>query len=181
MSAQLLVVDGFDFSFNEEVVNAFIFDERSSGLSTTHSLLHCMKAVDLIIERQKEYLFVEVKNLALSSYDYGANRPFNHLIEALKYKFRDTFLYRYAEKKLDKPIRYICLIELDSPLLTRIAKELRLQLPVKTKTGRWKQPLAESVLVVDSDRWNRNFHFCRVSKPGNNGRASKSKPKEQDK
>lgn len=169
MSAQLLVVDGFDFSFNEEVISAFIFDEKSSGLSTTHSLLHCMKAVDLIIERQKEYLFVEVKNLALSSYDYGANRPFNHLIEALKYKFRDTFLYRYAEKKLDKPIRYVCLIELDSALLTRIEKELRLQLPDKRKVSRWQQSLAESVSVVNSARWNKNFDFCKVSKPDKSG------------
>jgi len=70
-------------------------------------------------------------------------------------------------EKLVKPISYICLIELDSPLLLKIAKELRLQLPIKTKTGRWQQKFAQGVSVVDSAGWNSNFSFCKVTKPEN--------------
>ena len=71
--------------------------------SADHRLSHCMKAVDWIIKRQDQLLFVEVKDPAsgaaqrhtdvgktLKAYQSGS------LIPDLVAKFRDTFLYGWA-------------------------------------------------------------------------------------
>jgi hypothetical protein len=110
-----------------------------------------MKAVDLIIETTNDYYFVEVKNLRSSKHDYSEIKAHKKLVEVLKYKFRDSFIYRYAENKIDKTIHYICLLELDKPLLTWVKKELKQQLPVTINTKRWQRPLLKSVQVIDSE------------------------------
>lgn len=158
-----ITIDNYEFSFNE-VINAFRFDETDRSRSTFHGMTHCMKAVDLIIESPENYYFVEVKNLRASEYDYSEVSSYSKLVEVLKYKFRDSFLYRYAEEKLDKAIHYICLLELDKPLQVRLKRELKQQLPINIKTDRWHRPLLKSVQVIDSENWNRHFKDWPVKK-----------------
>lgn len=84
--------DGFQFNFTD-ALNVFKFDEQKKHKPNYHGLSHAMKAVDLIVDLEDTYLFIEVKDL----YEPESYRPenrFNHLREVLKYKYRDTWIYR---------------------------------------------------------------------------------------
>lgn len=156
--------DGFEFDFTD-AVDAFVFDDKNPASPRFHGLSHAMKAVDLVVELLTDYLFVEVKDFHGPD-DYTEDKCFDHLRERLKYQYRDTFLYRWAEDKVDKPIRYICLLTLDNALLSRMNKELRAQLPPGKAAPRWMREIACSCVVVNSERWNRNFPKWPVTCPG---------------
>ena len=119
-------VGGFEFDFTD-AIDVFVFDESDKSKPTYHGLSHAMKAVDLIVELDDAYLFVEVKDF-YSPKDYQENKNFNHLRETLKGKYRDSWLYRWAEKKVDKPIHYLCLLTLENALVSRMNKEMQKQL-----------------------------------------------------
>ena len=159
--------DGFAFQFNS-ALDAFLFDEKDKTKPHFHGLSHAMKAVDLVVELPTDYLFIEVKDFhAADDYDFkSAITPkqrddrqahFNHLREVLKHKFRDTWLYRWAQGKADKPVRYLCLLTLDNALLSVLNKELRQQLPVGLAGPQWSKALAQSCVVLNLERWNANF------------------------
>lgn len=165
--------DGFDFDFTD-AVDAFVFDEKDPASPQFHGLSHAMKAVDVVVELPMDYLFVEAKTFQGPD-DYTKDKAFDHLRERLKYKYRDTFLYRWAEEKVDKPIRYICLLTLDNALISRMNKELQRQLP-PGKAARWKKEIAGSCVVVNPERWNRNFPRWPVTCPGDGGAAVAAGP-----
>lgn len=150
-----MTVDGFDFKF-EDAIDVFVFDEKDKNLPNYHGLSHAMKAVDLVVELENDYLFIEVKDFHKPE-NYSNGNNFNHLREVLKQKYRDTFLYRWAENKINKPIRYLCLLTLDNALISRMNKEIKKQLPVGRPVPRWEKAIAQSSVVVNIDRWNRNF------------------------
>lgn len=159
--------DGFEFHF-PDALDAFCFDEKDKTKSHFHGLSHAMKAVDLVIELPTDYLFIEIKDFnAADDYNFkhaldAAQRKerqacFSHLRDVLKHKFRDSWLYRWSEGKIDKPIRYLCLLTLDNALLSVMSQELRRQLPVGAAGPRWTGSLAQSCAVVNLERWNANF------------------------
>lgn len=148
-------VDGFEFDFTN-ARNVFVFDEADSTKATFHGLSHAMKAVDLVVELENDYLFVEVKDF-YSPDEYLEGKPFNHLREDLKYKYRDTFIYRLAEERTDKPVRYCCLLTLENALVSRMNKEMRKQLPCGIPISRWQMPVAAGCVVLNEERWNKNF------------------------
>jgi hypothetical protein len=158
----IITVDGYQFDF-QDAVDVFIFDEQDKDKASFHGLSHAMKAVDLVVELEHDYLFIEVKDFH-SPDDYKNGSYFNHLKKSLKYKYRDSFLYRWAENKVDKPIRYLCLLTLDNALITRMNKEIRKQLPTGQPIDRWKRPMAHSSLVLNKNRWNENFPKWQVQK-----------------
>ena len=67
-------------------------------------------------------MFIEVKDFH-NSEQYNETDHFNFLIKSLKYKYQDTWLYRWGENKIDKAIKYLCLLKLDTPLLCRMHQE----------------------------------------------------------
>ena len=75
----------------------------------------------------------------------------------LKYKFRDSFVYRWAEDVAEKPIRYLCLLSLDDALTARIAKDLNRELPCGRPIRRWNRDVVQSCIVLNLTAWNRNF------------------------
>lgn len=165
--------DGFKFHF-PDALDAFCFDEKDKTQPHFHGLSHAMKAVDLVVELPTDYLFIEIKDFnTADDYDFkraldAAQRTqcqacFNHLRDVLKHKFRDTWLYRWAEGKTDKPIRYLCLLTLDNALLSVMNKELRCQLPVGRASPRWNNVLAQSCVVLNVARWNSNFPHWPVT------------------
>ncbi len=149
--------DGFEFDFTN-ALDVFIFDEKDRSSPNYHGLTHALKAVDLIVELEEEYAFIEIKDF-FDPQKYHGSEPFNYLREVLKYKYRDTWLYRWAEQKTDKPIKYICLLELENALISRMSKEVRKQLPVNAKntTPRWLSEITAGVGVVNFDLWNMRF------------------------
>lgn len=161
----IVEADGFEFRF-EGALDAFVFDEKDKTKPTFHGVP--MKGVDIVAEFDDAYVYVELKDYDDPSvYDVvGAvtddekkmkQDSFKWLKNYLKYKFRDSYLYRHAEQKVDKPIHYICLLTFDNALNSRMQKSLREELPVGKASRRWIHSLATSCQVVNLDKWNHNF------------------------
>jgi len=158
-------IDGFSFDF-PDAVTAFKFDEPDSTKITFHGAP--MKAVDIVVEIKEAYLFIEIKN-----YDDPADfdiktfidqndldskqKHFTWLKNYLKYKYRDTFLYRFAEEKIDKPVHYLCLLNFENALNASMQKFLKQELPVGKPTRRWKRTIADSCQVLSMSKWNEVF------------------------
>ena len=162
---KIVEADGFEFCF-EDALDAFVFDETDSTKPTFHGAP--MKGVDIVAEFADAYVYVELKDYDdPSMYDVrGAatedetnsrQASFKWLKNYLKYKFRDSYLYRHAEQKVDKPVHYVCLITFDNALNSRMQKSLKQELPVGKASRRWVQALATSCHVVNLDKWNENF------------------------
>ncbi|MBS3952426.1 MAG: hypothetical protein KGZ88_05705 [Methylomicrobium sp.] len=162
---KIVEADGFEFRF-ADALDAFVFDETDTSKPTFHGSF--MKGVDIIAEFEEAYIYVELKDYDdLSIYDVrGATNDeerklrqdgFKWLKNYLKYKFRDSYLYRHAEQKVEKPVHYVCLITFDNALNTRMQKALKQELPVGKASRRWVQSLATSCQVVNLDKWNENF------------------------
>jgi hypothetical protein len=162
---KIVEVNGFEFHFTD-AVDAFIFDEKDRTKPTFHGVP--MKCVDVIAEFADAYVYVELKDYDDSSvYDIhrmpiddeknSRQDHFNWLKNYLKYKFRDSYLYRHAEDKVDKPVCYICLINFDNALNSRMQKSLKQELPVGKASPRWVKSLVTSCHVVNVDKWNENF------------------------
>ena len=162
---KVVKTDGFEFCFTD-AIDAFVFDEKDRNKPTFHG--GWMKAVDIVAEFENAYVYVELKNyddpsicnvLSANSGDEMSDRQrnFKWLKNYLKYKFRDSYLYRHAEEKVEKPIYYICLITFDNALNSRMQKSLRKELPVGKLSRRWVRTLAIDCKVVNLDKWNQNF------------------------
>ncbi|NDY73875.1 hypothetical protein DO021_19055 [Desulfobacter hydrogenophilus] len=162
---KIVEADGFEFRF-EDALDAFVFDETDSSKHSFHGVP--MKGVDIVAEFEEAYVYVEMKDYYDSSiYDVlGAatdeerklrQKSFKWLKNYLKYKFRDSYLYRYAEQKVEKPVHYVCLLTFDNALNSRMQKSLKRELPVGKASRRWVLALAKSCQVVNVDKWNENF------------------------
>jgi hypothetical protein len=170
-----VTTDGYEIEFSN-AVNAYKFDEQDKYKNTYHGAT-MFKAVDLIVEFADYYLFVEIKNNPddyLTTSDCTTKTPkechdnFMQLKNILKYKFRDSFLYRFAEGKVNKPISYICLLNYDSAMVLKMSDSLKIELPVGKPSTRWKIELLKSCAVVNLERWNNNFPkwpACKTSAP----------------
>lgn len=172
-----LVVDGFEFCF-DGVVDVFIFDETNQDNPRYNKAP--MKKVDIIVELNDKYFFIEVKDYADRSYcdmsiddTNSAQRHanFTWLKNCLIKKFRDTLLYRWAEEKVDKPIYYFCLLDFDDALNIKISKELCNNLPIENDFPRlenfpihWKRPLAHGCQVFNLEKWNEHFPKAQVTR-----------------
>jgi hypothetical protein len=162
---KIVEADGFEFRFMD-ALDAFVFDERDSTKPTFHGAP--MKGVDIVVEFDEAYVYIELKDyddpsiydvIGATSDDEKSSRQdsFKWLKNYLKYKFRDSYLYRHAEQKVEKPVHYVCLITFDNALNSRMQKALKLELPVGKASRRWVQTLATSCHVVNLEKWNENF------------------------
>lgn len=171
-----IAADGFEFDFNDtNVVDVFVFDEKDITKPTFHGAP--MKAVDIIVELADAYIFVEMKNLdnpekynikTISEEDSEEELrekrdSFKWLKNYLKYKYRDSYLFRCAEHKVDKPIHYICLLTFNNALNSYMQKELKRELPVGKASRRWQSKIVESCQVVNVVKWNSNFPKWKVT------------------
>jgi len=165
-------VDGFTFDFTD-AINAFIFDEKDKSIATYHGAP--MKAVDILVELDTAYLFIEIKdfndpetyNINAAAEDENLKKirdSFKWLKNYLKYKYRDSYLYRHAEQKVDKPIHYLCLLSFDNALNNAMQKALTKELPTGKPSPRWQTRLVESCQVLNLERWNQNFPKWPVHK-----------------
>lgn len=166
MSDTEVTADGFRFDFSD-AEHAFKFDASHDAP---------MKAVDIIVEFAAAYVFIEIKDYDDSDYfnvkldgTEGEKKErrdhYRWLKGYLKYKYRDSYLYRHAEGKIDKPIYYVCLLTLDNPLNNHLAKELRKELPLGFAGGKWSMEIAASCQIVNEERWKKAFpkwHIERV-------------------
>jgi len=150
----------FNFS---DAIHVFKFDEPDRSLPNFHGLSHCMKAVDFVAEYDNYYLFVEIKD-PTDPARYGSSEDKNKLLKNLTTKFRDTFIYRWAGEKLDKPIHYHCLVELDNAQTLYLMNQLQNQLPAKKIPNSWSKPLVKSCTVANTASWNLAFPNIQVAR-----------------
>ncbi|MCH5276202.1 MAG: hypothetical protein J1E80_00035 [Desulfovibrionaceae bacterium] len=166
--------DGYLFEF-PDALDVFIFDEKDKSKRTYHGVP--MKAVDVIAEFSEYYIFIEIKHyddpsiydIRNSSSDENEKSQMDHfkwLKNYLKYKYRDSYLFRHAERKVDKPIHYMCLLNFDNGLNMHMQKILTQELPVGKASKRWKAALVDSCHVFNLDRWNKNFPKWPLSYTG---------------
>lgn len=162
---KVIETDGFEFCFTD-ALDAFVFDESDKTKPRFHGAP--MKAVDIVAEFKNAYVYIELKDYDdFSAYDMlnattddeisDRQRNFKWLKDYLKYKFRDSYLYRYAEEKVEKEVHYICLLTFDNALNSRMQKSLKKELPVGKISRRWIRELAKSCKVVNLEKWNKNF------------------------
>ena len=133
-----------------------------------------MKAVDVIAEFPNEYLYIEMKdytkpNAMLFRCPFQSKKTKDQCDKAdefsqlrkicadIRSKFYETFLYRYAENKIDKPIFCIAMAKMDSAMLHRLNEQLRSQFPIGTVSPRWEKELFRRLVVVNPERWNELF------------------------
>jgi hypothetical protein len=164
---KVIVEEGrWRFNFSGATL-AFKFDEKYKESKFFHGLSHCMKAVDFIVEMEDFYLFVEVKDFSKSD-ELPTDAKRNTLVNDLVGKFRDSFLYRWAEKKDDKPVKFLCFVEIkDNAIISQIMDELHRKLPFRVPSAvqsRWNRPIAETCVVANYEKWNKNFPQWQVSK-----------------
>lgn len=141
------------------------FDDAS------HKLSHCMKAVDFVVEFSDRYLFIEFKDPQAATEDrdkWIKKFQSGQLDENLKYKYRDSFLYEWADGRADKPVYYLILIALDTlaePFLLRMKKEMERKLPLRGPgSRRWPRPIVGGCGVFNIASWNRHFPQCPVDR-----------------
>ena len=143
------------FKFNFPLAKALLkFDQQDKTKPDFHILHAEMKAVDFIAELLDKDLYVEIKDFQNKHTKELASPNLEHLLESLKYKYRDTFLYRYGQDKVNNPILYICLMEhLDRRLLMQLQKRLCMSIPSGIING-WKKEILRDIIVIDEKGWN---------------------------
>lgn len=162
-----LTEEKFEFDFPDAIA-LYKFDERDPLSPTFHGAP--MQAVDVMAEFPIFQLWIEIKEfqpaeiMAMKAEGNQRKKGDNvhnkaHLTKNLKHKFRDTFLFRFCEKKLNKEIVYVCLTNFDAALNSYYRTELRKQLPTGKASARWSKLLLKKdrVFVVDESTWCRNF------------------------
>lgn len=146
-----------------DAISGIKFDEVDKTQPNYHGLSSCMKAVDFIVELRDCYLFIEIKDPAHPSTpaqnlaDFKVDVSNGTLCKSIVGKFRDSFIYRWAENKLDKPIYYLTIITLEDALLVPFQETVHRNLPYAPITARWERGLVKSCHVINLAAWNRNF------------------------
>jgi len=145
-------------------IDAIVFDQMKAEKPGYHGIGQ-MHRVDFVVELDETILFVEVKDPGnpkaqaegLAKF-YGELQD-GTLGDTFAAKFIDTFLYRWAEERLDKPVHYISLVTFeDSELLPNFSDEIAKKLPPMGKAvPRWKRQLADNCQVFNIEQWNVNF------------------------
>ncbi len=156
-------INGLRFDFSEAI-------EARRFAGQEHGMLHCMKAVDFIVELQDKILYLLVadpqqikeayRKQELGAYDF---------ITDLTYTFRDSFLYEWASGRTNKPIVCIVLIDIDNlsePAMLGLSEMLRRKLPLFGIADQWKNTIFNGCNVLNVKTWNRllpNYPLTRTT------------------
>lgn len=142
-------IDGYIFDF-PGAKELYKFDETDNQSPHFHGV-SVLKSVDVMAVLPKFDMWIEIKDYQddeiqqmLKEGDQRKKGDLYHhktwLRNNLIRKYRDTFLYRFAENKIEKPIVYVCLLNFDPILLSYIRQELK-------KIFRVEFPLIDGVVL----------------------------------
>ncbi len=146
-----------------DALDCFIFDQTDPKLPAFHGI-SVMHRVDFIVEFVEAWLFVEVKDPGHpKAQDKGLRKFHTELTDGtlgntFAAKFMDSFVYRWAEDKINKPIHYISLVTLEPALVLNLSDEIAKKLPpMGMPTPRWQRKFFENCQVFNLETWNENF------------------------
>lgn len=165
-----------------DAIDAIVFDQMKADQPGYHGIGQ-MHRVDFVVELEEAILFVEVKDPGNPKAQAEGLAKFHGelqdgtLGDTFAAKFIDTFLYRWAEECLHKPVHYISLVTFeDSELLPSFSDEIAKKLPPMGKSvPRWRRHLAVNCQVFNIELWNQNFPKWPVSRVLENGTALKAR------
>ena len=95
--------------------------------------------------------------------DKRVEATIKRIARELRQKYCDTFLYYYAEDKLNKPVNYVCVLEgCDAAQAVRLKEIMSLQIPqgVPLPTE-WVRPIVKNMAVVNVSGWNASDKLKR--------------------
>jgi len=153
-----------DLSFNfTNAEDSFVFDQMKPALPNFHGI-SVMHRVDFIVEMTEAWIFVEVKDPGHPNAQgkglakFFAELNDGTLSDTFAAKFIDSFIYRWAEGKVGKPIHYISLVTLEPALLLNLSDEIARKLPpMGMPAPRWQRHLVENCQIFNIETWNENF------------------------
>lgn len=136
-----------------------------------------MKFVDLVIERERDILLIEIKDPSHSkSPDENRNQYLKSLADnsiltqELTPKARDSYLYLHLMEKDEKPFKYIVLIGLDAfdsekqkAVLAGFKDRLMADIRCESFEA-WKRKHISDCVVLSVDAWNKTFPDWPVSR-----------------
>jgi hypothetical protein len=139
-----------------------------------HGMSHCMKAVDFILDTPSARIFLEIKDPEAAidpetPIQYAEKLCAGKLDSDLFYKYRDSWLYLYASKRLrKKPHYYFVLLSLSTISTDSISTRsgaLQKKISLEGPNGPWARPYVDQAFVFNVESWNRNFpqfHAVRI-------------------
>ena len=135
-----------------------------------HGLSHCMKAVDFIVELADRIYFIEIKDPDQTANEvrrqqFSVELSSGKIDEELKTKFRDTWIYEWAERRIArKPIYYLILIAFEKLTICFQPKSgLERKLPtLGPNKENWQRPFVRGCAVFNLAAWNRTFDNMQV-------------------
>ena len=169
---------GISIDFTD-ALDGLVFDQMKSNLPNFHGISE-MHRVDFVVEFKEAIVFVEIKDPGNpKAQPEGLAKFFAELSDGtlsgtFASKFIDSFLYRWAEDKVNKPIHYLSLVTLETPLLLNLSDEITRKLPPMGKpVPRWKRTLLGNCKVFNIETWNENFPKWPVTRlrAGSGGNA----------
>lgn len=129
-----------------------------------------MKFVDLVIEREKDILLVEIKDPSHSRSqvkqrkDYIKRLADNSLLtQELTPKARDSYLYLHLMERDSKPFKYVVLLGLDAfdpdrQKAIMFGFKDRLLADIREESFEaWKRKHIADCVVLSVDSWNQQF------------------------
>lgn len=129
-----------------------------------------MKFVDLVIEREKDILLVEIKDpshsrsQAKQRKDYLKRLADNSLLtQELTPKARDSYLYLHLMERDSKPFKYVVLLSLDAfdpdrQKALMFGFKDRLLADIREESFEaWKRKHIADCVVLSVDSWNQQF------------------------
>lgn len=169
----MILTDNRDLSFDfTDAVDAFVFDQMDPGKDNYHGISD-MHRVDFVVELDEAILFVEVKDPDHPNAQQEGIDKFLRKLEdgtlgdSFAKKLMDSFVYRWAEKKVNKTLHYLSLITLDSELLNNLTDEVASKLPPQNKpVDRWQRAFLENCQIFNIETWNENFPKWPVTRIG---------------
>jgi len=150
----------FDFSSAETMRK---FDGPS------HQLVHAMKAVDFVVNTSNTTYLVEVKDpqhpkaQKEQSESFIDNMKTGKIMEMLRYKYRDSYLYLSGMGQVTTKVIYlvlICFDKLTAAELVYQTQALKRHLPLLGPGKKpWENPFVAGCAVYNLDMWNRHTIF----------------------
>lgn len=153
-----------------DAIDGLVFDQINPALPNFHGI-STMHRVDFIVELQDSIYFVEVKDPSNPNAEAEDLRRFHiklssgSLASSFASKFMCSFAYRWAEKKINKPVHYVSLVTLESALLLNLSDEIAKKLPpTGIPVNRWQRPFLVNCQVFNIDDWNAIFDKWPVTR-----------------
>lgn len=144
-------------------LNAFRFDQDDSNSPEYHDLRN-MNRVDFVVETEDLIYFIEVKDPGRADLDDEKRKPILRKLEngdledSYVNKYICTFLFRWAEGKLEKSVRYLILITWEAPLILSLNECLQRRFDrIRRKSTRWIRLPLDSCEAHNLDTWNESY------------------------